>query len=219
MSLESFTPVPVQFTPELAKHSTLRASQFAEIPDSLNFEQWITLMQPGVLEKKDAQKRLTYEFDASKTKVTASSAYAGAAEIACAVYNALPAESRVKPPRRRAAAAPDAACVSQSREISYWWGGKIWLNSCACNDVELVLGGATAATSGAAGILGILAGSTTIAPPVAAVLAVAAVVCTAIAAAAGTYLAAFVWADARSHNGAYVNFTWLSPGTPWITPG
>lgn len=190
-------------------------------PDQLDVVQWITLAEPGFVESVDGQGGLTYSFDISKTSLPENSTYAGYAEIACAIYNTLPATSRVQPaPVSADAISYDANCVSKTGDYAYWWGAKVYFNHCACNDVELVLGGAAAATGLAAGILGIIAGSTTVAPPVAAVAAALMVVCLAIAAAAGTYLVAFQWADTKSNNGgAFLNFTWASPGTPWVTPG
>lgn len=221
MSIQLVEPMPVQLTPELEQHAELRGSQFGNhVPDSMNVVQWMPLAEPGMTASTDSHGHITYSFDVSRTRLAADSTYAGIAELTCAVYNALPAESRVASANiDPAVIAFNANCVSQTREISYWWGGKIYFNHCACNDVELVLGGTVAFTSLAAGILGVIAGSTTVAAPVAAVAAVLSVVCLGVAAAAGTYLAAFVWADAKSNNGgAYLNFTWASPGTPWVTP-
>ena len=166
MSIQFVEPMPVQLTPELEQHAQLRGSQFGDqVPDSMNVVQWMQLAEAGMTASTDSQGHITYSLNVSKTRLAADSTYVGVAELTCAVYNALPAESRIAPANiEPAVIANDADCVSHTQEISYWWGGKIHFDHCACNDVELVLGGTVAITSLAAGILGVISGSTTVAP-------------------------------------------------------
>lgn len=217
MALQLVEPMPVQLSLELEQHAILRASQFGgHVPDSINVGQWISLAEPGMVASTDSHGHMTYSFDAPKTHFVADSTYVGIAELTCVVYNALPPESRVVPASiNPAVIAPDANCTSHVTQVSYWWGAKIHFDHCACNDVELALVGTGSSAATAAGLLGIFG---TLTGPGLLAAGVVAIVCTAVAGAAATYAGAFTWADTKSGNGAYLNFTWVSPGTPWVTP-
>lgn len=218
-TLQVVEPVPVRLSPELEHHAKLRASQFrGHIPDSINAVQWITAAQPGLVLSDDGEGHLTYSFDASKAFFAADSTLAGAVEIACAIYNALPLESRTEQTALSSAvvAYDPTTCVPTGQVFPQWWGVRIHFDHCACNDIEFALVGAGSGAATAAGLLGIFGVMT--GPAGLTLGGVLAIVCTAIAGAAATYAGAFTWADTQSGQGAFLNFTWASPGTPWVTP-
>jgi hypothetical protein len=178
------------------------------VPDTLSVDQWIATLSPFVSMKVENGVTL-YDFDDATAGALGSTDFGVLAKMSCAAYNAQPED------RRRQAsglglpqAAPQqfGAGGEQARYVAYWWGGQIWCNHPLCLELENVLYG----VAGAAAIAALVA------PLVPGAGHVLAVICAVLAAAGKAYGDAFKWADGKCQ-AAYVNFTWVSPATPWIT--
>ena len=194
-------------------NSYLRAAEYEHtaLPDTLSFLEWAEVFKSYIAETS-LNDVMSYKLDETSAPV---GDYAVAARISCAVFNALPVESRVRTETVRpepyelkadATLAAAAPCVDQARWNTYLWGGSLYMNHCLIQDVNAYAGNAAKIGSLVTAVLA----STGIGMP-------ASIIIAAISAFLAVNVAWLVQADQHcGGSGAFLQIPWISIGTPFV---
>jgi hypothetical protein len=217
------TRIPV-LTVENFRVAEIRAQEFqGQVPDEMSVVQWITMMDQYI-NGRTHQGVTTVSLDKESPDLAQASVpedFIAATELSCTIHNAQPKALRSKgfvpwlPVRNGGGGnggrggghggggggGGGGGCTASATFSAYWWGCELYLNHCACNDVEL----AESSASAICAIIAKLAGG------------IPGIVLGIIGAFLAGESAWLQWADGNcGYQGAYLDQTWAALGIPWI---